>query len=151
MTEKTTKSYLNKVHSNSDQSNPETDKTCFYKLPYNGKYSKQVPKKLSKIYKHFWKDANLKIVFTSFKIYYYFSTKDKIPYFLRSFLVFKVACARCDSCYIGETCRHFKTRIDEHVKIENKNSNIYKHLYNKEERFSSFNSDCFWTGVSEVL
>ena len=33
-----TKSYLNKVHSNSDQSNPESDKTRFYKLPYTGKY-----------------------------------------------------------------------------------------------------------------
>ena len=151
MTDKTAKSYLNKVHSNSDQSNPESNKARLYKLPYIGDYSEQVQKKLSKTYKYFWKDANLKIVLNSFKIYYYFSTKDKIPYFLRSFLVYKVACARCNSCYIGETCRHFKTRIDEHVKIENKKSNIYKHLYNKEERFSSFNSDCFWTGVSEVL
>ena len=37
-----TKSYLNKVHSNSDDSNPESDKTRFYKLPYIGKYSEQV-------------------------------------------------------------------------------------------------------------
>ena len=32
-----TKSYLNKVYSNSDRSNPESDKTRFYKLPYIGK------------------------------------------------------------------------------------------------------------------
>ena len=37
--DKITKSYLNKVHSNSDQSNPESDKTRFYKLSYIGKYS----------------------------------------------------------------------------------------------------------------
>ena len=47
--DKITKSYLNKVHSNSDQFNPESDKTRFYKLPYTGKYSEQVQKKLSKI------------------------------------------------------------------------------------------------------
>ena len=122
--DKITKSYLNKVHSNSDQSNPESDKTRFYKLPYIGKYSEQVQKKLSKICKQFWKDADLKIVFTSFKINNYFSTKDKTPYFLKSFLVYKFLCASCNSCYIGETCRHFKTRIDEHVK-KDKKSNIY--------------------------
>ena len=48
MTDKTTKSYLNKVHSNSDQSNPESDKTRFYKLPYIGKYSEQVRKSCQK-------------------------------------------------------------------------------------------------------
>ena len=130
--DKITKSYLNKVHSNSDQSNPESDKTHFYKLPYIGKYSEQVQKKLSKICKQFCKDADLKIGFTSFKINNYFSTKDKTPYFLKSFLVYKFVCVRCNSCYIGETCRHFKTRIDEHVK-KDKKSNIYKHLNNNEE------------------
>ena len=84
-----------------------------------------------------------KIVFTSFKINNYFSTKDKTPYFLKSFLVYKFVCARCNSCYIGKTCRYFKTRIDEHVK-KDKKSNIYKHLNNNEECFSSFNSDCFF-------
>ena len=44
--------------------------------------------------------------------------------------------------YIGETCHHFKTRINEHVKNDKK-SKIYKHLYNNEECFSSFNSNCF--------
>ena len=75
-----TKSYLNKVHSNSDQSNPESDKTRFYKLPYIGKYSEQVQKMLSRISKQFCKDADLKTIFTSFKINNYFSSKDKTPY-----------------------------------------------------------------------
>ena len=128
--------------SNSEQSNPESDKTLFRKLPYIGKYSEQVQEKLSKICKQFCKDADLKIVFTSFKSNNCFSTKDKAPYFLKSFLVYKFVCARCNSCYIGETCRHFKTRIDEHVK-KDKNCNRYKHLHNNEECFSSFISDCF--------
>ena len=126
MIDKITKSYLNKVYSNSDQSNPESGKRRFYKLPYIGKYSKQVQKKLSKICKQFCKDADLKIVFTSFKINNYFSTKDKTPYFLKSFLVYKFVFARCNSCYIGKTCENVK---------KDKKSNIYKHLNNNEECF----------------
>ena len=50
----------------------------------------------------------------------------------------------CNSCYISKTCRHFKTRIDEHVKKDKKsNIYIYKHLHNTEECFSGFNSYCF--------
>ena len=64
--EKITKSYLSKMWSNSEQSNPESDKTLFRKLLYIGKYSEQVQEKLSKICKQFCKDADLKIVFTSF-------------------------------------------------------------------------------------
>ena len=30
---------------------------------------------------------------------------------LKCFLVYKFTCACCSSNYIGETCRHFKTRI----------------------------------------
>ena len=120
--DKITKPYLNKVHSNSDLSNTESDKTCFYKLPYIGKYSEQVQKKFLKICKQFCKDGDLKTVFTSFKINNYFSTKDKTPYFLKSFLVYKFVCARCNSCYIGETCHHIKTRIDEHVKKDIKST-----------------------------
>ena len=45
-------------------------------------------------------------------------------------------------CYTGETCRHFKPRIDKHVK-KDKKSNIYKHLHNNEKCFLSSKSDCF--------
>ena len=62
----------------------------------------------------------LKLFFYFFYINNYFSNKDKTPYFLKSFLIYKFACARCNSCYIGETCRHFKTRNDEHVKKDKK-------------------------------
>ena len=37
--DKITKFYLDKVHSNGDESNLESDKIRFYKLPYIGKYS----------------------------------------------------------------------------------------------------------------
>ena len=105
---------------------------------------------MSKICKQFCKDAGLKIVFTSFKINNQLknlkSTKNKTLYFLKSFLLCKFVCGRCNSCYIGEMYCYFKTRIDEHMKKKKKKKkkfNIYKHLHNNEECFSSFNSDCF--------
>ena len=63
-----------------------------------------------------------------FKIKGYFSYKDPIPDDLKSFLVCKFACASCSSSYIRETCRHFKTSIEEHIKKDNK-SHAFKHLH----------------------
>ena len=77
-----------------------------------------------------------------FKIKNYFAYKDLIPNDLKSFLVYKFTCASCSSSYIGETCRHFKTSIEEHIKKDNK-SHIFKHLHSSKTCFDSYNSLCF--------
>ena len=81
-------------------------------------------------------------MFTSFKISNYFSVKDATPYFLKSFLVYKFVCASCKACYNGETCRQFKTRIDEHIK-KDKKFHVFQYLHSKEECLSSFDLNCF--------
>ena len=58
---------------------------------------------------------------------------------MKSFVVYKFTCARCSSSYIGETCRHFKTRIEEHIKKGNK-SHILKRLHSTATCFDSYNS-----------
>ena len=96
-----------------------------------------------KLWKEFCKENfNIKLVFNSFKIENHFAYKDPIPNDLKSFLVYKFTCVSCSSTYIGETCRHFKTRIEEHIKKDNK-SNIFKHLHSLETCFDSHNSPCF--------
>ena len=65
--------------------------------------------------------------------------KDPIPNNLKSFLVYKFTCARCS---FGETCRHFKTRIEEHIKKDNK-SHIFKHQHSTATCFDSYNCLCF--------
>ena len=82
------------------------------------------------------------LVFNLFKINNYFSYKDPIPNDLKSFLVNKFTCASCSSGYIGETFRHFKTRIEEHIKKDNR-SHIFKHLHSTATCFDSYNSLCF--------
>ena len=96
-----------------------------------------------KLCKEFCKEnVNIKLVFTSFKIRNYFLCKDPIPDDLKSFLVYKFTCASCSSSYIGETCCHFKTRIEEHIKKDNK-SHIFKHLHSTATCFDSYNSLSF--------
>ena len=59
---------------------------------------------------------------------------------MKSFLAYKFTCASCSSSYIGETC-HFKTRIEEHIKKDNK-SHIFKHLHSTKTCFDSYNYLC---------
>ena len=65
------------------------------------------------------------------------SYKDPTPNDWKSFLVYKFTHASCSSSYIAESCRHFKTRIEEHIKKENQ-FHIFKHLHST--CFDSYNS-----------
>ena len=61
---------------------------------------------------------------------------------MKSFLVYKFTCASCSSCYIGETCRHFKNRTEEHIKKDNK-THFFKHLQSTTACFDFYNSLSF--------
>ena len=118
---KVIKKYLDyKFYSNQNQLKDKSD-VHYFKLRYIGNLSHCIKIKLSKLCKEFCKENfNIKLVFNSFKLKNYFSYKDPIPNDLKSFLVCKFTCASCCSSYNGETCRHFKTRIEEHIKNDNK-------------------------------
>ena len=105
--------------------------------------SHHIKNKLSKLCKDFCKEnVNITLVFTSFKIKGYFSYEDPILDNLKSFLLYRFTCASCSSSYIGETCHHFKTRIEERIKKDNK-SHIFKHLHSTATCFDSYNSLSF--------
>ena len=61
---------------------------------------------------------------------------------MKSCVIYKFTCASCSSRDIGETCGHFKTRIEEHIKKDNK-THIFKHLHSTSTCFDSYNSLCF--------
>ena len=77
----------------------------------------------------------------SIKIKNSFSYRDPVPNDWKSFLVHKFTCASCSSSCIGETSRHVKTRIEEHIKKDNK-SHIFEHLHSTVTCFDSYNSLC---------
>ena len=131
--DKVIKKYLDYKFSTNQNQLKDTSDVHYFKLPYSGNLS----------HKEFCKENfNIKLVFNSFKIKIYFSYKDPIPDEMKSFLVYKFTCASCSSSYIGEICRRFKTRIEEHIKKDNK-SHIFKHLHSTATCFDSYNSLCF--------
>ena len=58
------------------------------------------------------------------------------------FLVYKFNCASCSSSYTGETCRHFETGVEKHIKKDSK-FHIFKNLHFTGTCFDSYNSLCF--------
>ena len=140
--DKVFKKYLDYKFSSKQTQLKDKSNVHYFKLPYIGNLSHHTKNKLSKLCKEFCKENfNIKLVFNSFKIKNYFSYKDPIPNDLKSFLVYKFTCASCSSSYIGETCRHVKTRIEENIKKDK--SHISKHLHSTTTCFESYNSLCF--------
>ena len=70
-----------------------------------------------------------------------FSYKDPIHHDWKSLLIYKFTCASCSSSYISKTFRHFKTRIKDPIKKDNK-SHIFIHLHSTATCFDSYNSLC---------
>ena len=141
--DKVIKKYLDyKFPSNQNQLKDKYDVHCF-KLPPIDNFSHHINEKLSKHCKEFCKENfNVKLVFSLLKIKNYFSYKNPIPNDLKSFLAYKFTCATWSSSYIAETCCHFKTRIEKHIKKDNK-SHILKQLQSTATCFGSYNSLCF--------
>ena len=138
-----TKKFLDyKLSSNQNQLKDKSD-VQYSKLSYISNLSNHIKTKLSKLDKEFCKENfSIKVVFNSFKIKNHFSYKDPIPNSLKSYLAYKFTCASCSSSYIDETCRHFKIRIEEQFKKDNR-SHIFKYLHSTMTCFDSYNSLCF--------
>ena len=119
--DKVIKKYLDHKFCSNQNQLKELSDIYYFKLPYISNLSHHIKNKLSKLCKEFCKENfNIKLVLNSFKIKNYFSYKDSIIDDLKSFVVYKCTCASYNSSYIGETCRHFKTRIEKHMKKDNK-------------------------------
>ena len=137
--DKVIKKYLNYKFSCSQNQLKDKSDVQYFKLPHIGNLSHYIKNKLSKHCKEFCKEYfHIMLVFNSFIIKNYFSYNDPIPNDLNSFLVCKITCAISSTCYIGETCGHFKTRIDEHITKDSK-SHIFKHLQFTTRCFDSYN------------
>ena len=103
-----------------------TSPTFYFKLPYTGHFSVVTQKKVRHLIKRYCNNLDIKLVFSSFKIGNLFGVKDPILGGLRSRVVDKFACAGCNACYVGETTRHFSTRVREHL-VSDRASHIFKH------------------------
>ena len=116
----------------------------YFKLPFMGKFSKFNENKLQKLTRKFCKEStNIKIVFSTFKLASLFSTKNKVPYGVKSYVVFKFLSAGCNASYVGETCRHISSRSHEYLETD-KSCNIYRDLL-KNPQFKSICDENFFS------
>ena len=62
--------------------------------------------------------CKIKVTFKSTtRLSNFFLFKDKVSFNLRSNVVYKFLCGRCNTTYYGETCRHLNVRVSEHSGI----------------------------------
>ena len=78
-------------------------------MQYRGKISDELKRNLHKL------NAPCRVVFTLKKLKNVLpSLKPVIKTPFKSWLVYKINCPRCNSCYVGYTCRHLISRFKEH-------------------------------------
>ena len=93
-------------------------KIIYFKIPYYGNESFIMRKNLIKLINNYYPQIKLAVVFTTnFKMKSLFKFKDIIPTSLRSSVIYKYNCSRCNSVYVGKTSRHLSTRIAEHLGV----------------------------------
>ena len=124
MIEKCIRSFLNQINiPQKPPINNVSKKILYVKLPFHGEESFKVRRNINQLFSKFYPQIKLNIVFQSgFRIKNFFKFKDPIPVPLRSSLVYKYVCNRCNSVYIGKTSRHLHTRISEHLGISYRTS-----------------------------
>ena len=90
-------------------------------VQYRGKATEDFARALHKA------EAPCTIVFTLRKLRSVLpSLKPSVPKNLRGSVVYKLKCPRCAACYVGQTDRHFCTRLKEHQ--QKKDQPVYKHF-----------------------
>ena len=115
----------------------------YFKFPFIEKFYKFTENKLQKLTKQSCKEVtNINIVFSTFKLASLFSTKDKVPYGLKSYVVYKFLCVGCNDSCLGKTNRHISTRNREYLETD-KNSDIYRHLVKNPQCKSVCDENCF--------
>ena len=113
--DKTIKRYLDNFQPNSSSDDSISNSNNARTRYFNFNVSNIAQIKIKQLSRCFCSDLNIKLVFSSLKIKNFFSFKDPIPDAIRSSVVYQFTCAGCNSRYIGETSRHFSTRIKEHT------------------------------------
>ncbi len=111
--------FLNNVHRVKLPVCPMVErKSVFIVLPYLGLTSIQIRRKIMLLCKRHLPQVDCRVVLKPcFRMSNLFPFKDKIPFELRSNIVYQFKCVGCSTAYYGLTTRHIKTRLSEHLGI----------------------------------
>lgn len=133
-------------------------KDIYCKIPFiSAIHNKDFEVGMKSLVSKFYPQVNLRLIFCNNNtIANMFPYKDLIPQDVKSNIVYKYSCGMCDSTYIGETTRHYKTRIAEHMGVSARTgrpiitrSNIFDHKVGtghpiSEDNFSIINCSNSW-------
>jgi len=108
----------------------EIDK-YYIKIPYVRAIEKESYKYVSGINKCLPDTVRIQPVFTTRKTASFFPNKDKMAKGVSSNVIYKYKCPHCSegNTYIGETTRHFDTRIREHISGKPTPTEVSRHQH----------------------
>ena len=102
-------------------------------LQYRGKNTESFARDLHKT------KVPCRIVFTLKKLKTVMpSLKEPIDKQLKSGVVYKISCPRCNACYVGQTGRHLQVRFREHI---NRKGPVKEHFQNCDVTYSENEKD----------
>ena len=119
-------SYIEKIKNQiltkwQDPKGRSQQENVFWQLPYK-KSQEEFGRKTCMFINRLLKDNTISIAYNTQKTSSFFPNKDQVAQNLLSHLVYQYDCGRCHMRYIGETKRHFVTRMDEHITGKNSNA-----------------------------
>ena len=112
------KNFLNKKFLNTPVTLTVKKKELFIVLPYLGNLPLALRTRLQNSINKDVPFCKIKVNFKSTsRLRHLFCFKDKVPFNLRSNVVYKFSCGRYNATYYDETCRHLNVRVAEHSGI----------------------------------
>ena len=99
----------------------ENNATIFYRIPHAGVQGETLTENLvTKLKRHIDKRFKLRNIYYMKKLSHYCNTKDKVPEYLKSHIVYEFCCPACNNKYIGKTDQNCGTRFDKYGDLEKK-------------------------------
>ena len=93
----------------------------FFYIPYTGQQGLQIRTQLHKLLSKAYPNISIRFVFRlTCRLSDFFPFKDRIPFAMRSHVVYKYKCQCCGALYVGQTRRHIQRRISEHMGVSSK-------------------------------
>ena len=112
------KTFLNKKFLHTPVAMTVEKKELFIVLSYLGNLSLALRTRLQNSINKNLPFCKIKVIFKSTtRLSNFFRFKDKVPFNLRSNVVYKFLCGRCNATYYGITCRHLNVRVGEYSGI----------------------------------
>ena len=112
------KNFLNKRLTEKPVTLTAEKKDLVIVLPFLGKLSLDLRTCLRNSISKNLPFCKIRVIFkSSTRISNFFQFKDKMPYCLRSNVVYKFSCGRCNATYYGETCRHLSVTVGERAGV----------------------------------